>query len=325
MRKLIALSHAVIAVNCLWASAALAASVTPCASFSVARDDLRVTYNPFSSSAETKNFVIKAERGSSDVATVRAFLRDPTPSGSYPKIGTNGPAEYDITDRDNSGSTSIFVWNSTVTPNTGGLNFEFGNTNGSGGNIDTTRLQLSIPALQATGPGSHRQGIDVIYTCYSRTGAVVASDVQTTSAVEIDLDVARQFGAFTGTAGVTSGSIDFGAIDVTSNTLRTSRATVTVLSSVKYDMSVASLRGFMLRQKTDGAGMPYTATIDDKRITPNFSVSCPSTGPSGRNHPVIVTLDPRDASKLPAGAYSDTLTITFEPRDGVSSRSGASC
>lgn len=315
-----ALTQIVVAVASIWSSAAMAKTPsTPCASFTVPRDEISIKYDPFSNSAETKSFNLKTERGSKDVASIRAFLRDASPVGTQPKLGPAGPADYNIIGSDSDSSGAVFGWNSASLPANGGISLQFAN---SGEGVKNSRLTLSIPAQQPTGTGIQRQPIEVIYACFDSSGREIGSGIQTDNAFEIEIDVKRVFGAFTGSQGITSGEVNFGIIDVTSTVPRTQTAVVTVLSSQTYDMSIASERGFMLRQTDRGPGLPYSATIDNLEIMRAFNMSCPLTVPAGRGHQVNVTLDTREASKLPFGNYSDTLVITFQPRDGsINSRS----
>ena len=325
MKKIVKRAFIFVSICSMWASSAMAGTIMPCAVFNVSMGEVRVTYDPFSERETTKPFTLQVARGANNVASVRAFLRDPTGNGAMPKIGESGPNEYDIVMNGNTASSPFFIGTSNLPPDAGGLQFSFNNREGQSNGVNTEPLKLLVRALQLTGTGIHRQAIDVVYTCYDASGQKIKSDIQTGRNVEIELEVLRQFKVSTGSTGLKSGQIDFGVIDISRTTPQTSEAAVTVLSSVNYDMSIASARGFMLRPDETGAGMPYTATIDGQNITKDFKVSCLSTGTGGRSHPVKVTLDPRDASKLRAGKYSDNLIITFQPKDSVSSAAGQAC
>ena len=311
-------TQAAILIASLCGSAAYAN--VPCASFSAPVEETTLSYDPFSPSAASTNFVLKAERGSNEVATIRAFLIDATPSGSSPRLGLSGPLEYDVVSRSGSSLGAVFGLGSVSLTSGNGLNLDFSSSAAS-----TARLLVIVPALQLSGATTQRQRLEIAYKCYSSAGAEVGVGVQSSDNVQVQLDVLRVFGAFTGSQGNRTGQVDFGDIDVRSPSDQVKRAVVTAISSVQYNMSVASERGFMLRQTPLGRGLRYSATIDGLMITEPRDILCPRTGSSGREHQVVVTLDTSGAQSLPAGKYMDTLTVTFQARDGGFENSEQNC
>jgi hypothetical protein len=291
----------------------------PCASFSVPRDDVRVNYNPFAVAVDRTNFAVRTQRRDNDVAEVRFLLKDTTPRGDQPVIGTDGPAEYTIEARDEAGRT-VFDWRSGSLTPLNGLNVMFRDNR----NVASSNLTLVIPALQPSAATRHTQPLDVVFECYDSGGSLVGNGVQTSQDLLLDLTVTRIFGAYTGTIGQRNGTIDFGPIDVRSGAPLTSQAAITALSSVRYGLSIRSDRNFQIRQTQDGPGLPYSARLDGIAINQYDRFICPRSGPTGRNHQIALELDTRNAANLPAGDYSDTLTVTFLARDGadVATRGG---
>jgi spore coat protein U-like protein len=301
-------------------TASYAHAEAPCASFSVARDDLRTNYNPFAANEDRTNFVLRAEKGNSDVAEVRALLKDASPRGGVPVIGTDGPAEYSIYLRNND-NQRIFDWRSGTLTGSNGLTFTYRDSR----SVSTANLVLLIPAQQPSGAARHVQALEVAYACYNAAGALIGSGTQTSQDVLIDLNVTRIFGAYTGSLGNRAGTIDFGPIDVRAASIVSGRAAVTALSSVRYGMTIRSERGFQIRQSPNGQGLPYAATLDGMTVSQDGRFSCARTGAAGREHQLALALDTRGAANLPAGDYSDTLTITFLARDGADAAPRGSC
>jgi hypothetical protein len=300
--------------------AAPALADAPCATFSVARDDIRVNYNPFSASQDRTNFVLRAERRGSEVAQVRALIKDATPRGDLPVIGTDGPAEYTIVSRSND-AQDVFGWRSEQLNGSNGLTLTFRDSR----NIATTNLTLVIPALQPSAAVRHNQPLDVLYECFNANGVSIGSGIQTNQDFAIDLTVLRVFGAYTGSLGTRSGTVDFGPIDVNATGVSSGRAVITAVSSVRYGLTIDSERGFQIRQTATGPGLPYTATLDGLPVGQNARFVCSRSGPSGRDHQIVLGLDTRGAANLPAGAYSDTLTVTFLARDGAEFGNSRDC
>jgi hypothetical protein len=292
---------------------------TPCASFSVPRDEVRVNYNPFAVAVDRTNFAVRTQRRDSEITEVRFLLKDKTPRGDQAVIGNDGPAEYNIEPRGEPGRT-IFDWRSgTLTP-LNGLNVMFRDNR----NVASSNVALVIPALQPSAATRHTEALDVVFECYNANGAMVGNGIQTSQDLLVDLTVIRIFGAYTGTIGQRNGTVDFGPIDVRSGASLTSQAAITALSSVRYGLSIRSERNFHIRQTRNGAGLPYSVVLDGVTVNQDDRFACARSGPTGRNHEIALELDTRGAANLPAGDYSDTLTVTFLARDGadVTTRGG---
>ncbi|MGH7021228.1 MAG: hypothetical protein ACREEY_15205, partial [Brevundimonas sp.] len=100
---------------------------------------------------------------------------------------------------------------------------------------------------------------------------------------------------------------------------------VTTQSTVPYDIGVASKWGRLQRREGDPYSLNYEMRLSGVPVAAGSTLSCTRTpAPSGRAHPFQVDLAQDQAARIPAGGYSDVVTLTFTPRAGLSSPEGCS-
>lgn len=161
------------------------------------------------------------------------------------------------------------------------------------------------------------------FICY-KGREEVDRGIQSGAQVAVNLRVPERISTFVGSPGIRRGRIDFGEIDAAGGN-RIRGLIITALSTIPYDIRVATERGALKRSDRDDSSVPYSLKLSGIPVTDRSSVVCDRTpAPGGRGHNLQVELKGEDLRKAPAGAYSDIVTLTFAPRLGLSGAEGCS-
>lgn len=284
----------------------------PCVTFRDPRG-LEFVYNPFNPAPASVPFELIVERNDPSVTSVRFMLIDHDSPIGLPRLGRAGPRNYDIVWMGDTGRT-VFAATGPVDLIGGGATVGFGS--GVSGGRRTPNFRLTAPSGEPVPTVFERESLDVAYQCYKGADAGPI-ETQSGNRVSIDMAVLRFFGAFVGSPGVNSGTIDFG--DLVLTTPRPVKSTtVTARSTVPYTVGITSERHQMLKQSaSDTSGIPYDLRYAGLPVRDGATLDCPiPLPPSGDRAEVEVTLDGRNIRSLPAGSYQDTITLTFTPNDG---------
>lgn len=302
------------------ALAAPQAAVAGCAEFQITGTDLSLSYDPFSAAPVERSFTLRVRRVDSMATAVRFLLADTDSPAAAPRIGT-GPAGYGIRwNRDT--SRQVFV-GGAVQPNaTNGALVHFGE--GPSGDVVTETLRFSLPAGQDAAAGDYYEALEARFVCYSGDQMLGSPDFQQGAGLAVDLNVPERISTYVGAAGVRRGEIAFGPLDSTGGVASRSLV-VTTQSTVPYDIGVAAKWGRLQRRDGDSYGLNYAMRLSGIPVQAGSALSCTRTpAPSGRAHPFQVDLAQDQAARIPAGGYTDTVTLTFTPRAGLSSPDGCS-
>ncbi|HLI67504.1 MAG TPA: hypothetical protein VKU90_14170 [Caulobacteraceae bacterium] len=309
-------SSMVAAAAVLIATAALAGraeAAGSCATFQVIGNELNLDYNPFSPQPVNRPFQLTVTRLDPSVTGVRFILVDHTPSNGGSRIGPGGPRDYDITWLGNTGQPVFFASPQAV-------NGAIGATAsfGSGPHaVVSVPFILHIPQGQPVAASRQDETIEIRFQC-SAGPEPQTQELQYDNRVSIHLTIPRYFGAYVGSLGHSHGEIDFGTLrgDPGSSDRYVS---VTAVSTVPYSINIDTDNGSMLRRShEDDDGIPYSMTFDSIPVRDHAKLRCPATQSSlGSSAPLAVRLDDTHAHDLPAGAYRDTIRLTFTPTDGV--------
>lgn len=305
------------------ALASLAAVTAPqaasagCVEFQITGQDLSLEYDPFSPSPIERAFTLRIRRIDSSATAVRFLLADADSPAGAPRIGS-GPGGYDIRwNRDT--SRQVFVTGAEQPNATNGALVQFGE--GPSGDLVTETMRFSLPAGQDAASGDFYEALEARFVCYSGDQVAGSSDFQQGAGMAIDLNVPERISTYVGATGVRRGEIAFGALDSTGGSV-TRGLVVTTQSTVPYDIDVASRWGRLQRREGDPYGLAYAMRLSGVVVQPGSTLSCTRTpAPAGRAHPFQVELVQAQAASVPAGAYSDVVTLTFTPRAGLSSPS----
>lgn len=292
-----------------WAGPAFAQN--RCAQFQVIGSGARPDYNPFDPMATQDTFQIRVDGRAEGVRGVRFLLVDTTPRSTGAGLGDNGPLDYDVRWVEDTGREVFVVGNQQVTMSNGAEARLRGRES-----IDFVTFQLRIPKGQAAPARTHREGLLIRYQCLNGAGQPVGSQQEQSAPVEVAARIPEFAAAYIGGAGRTRGTIDFGQITANSSEL-SKRISVTALSTVPYEVLFESDNDGRLRRRgEDGMGIAYTMSYGGTDVSSRQTVICPTTpAPRGAVEDFEVTLDGRSVAALPAGDYSDVVTLTFSPRD----------
>jgi spore coat protein U-like protein len=293
--------------------AAPAAAQTQCAQFELLGNGARAEYQPFESSPTVESFDVRVRRLADGIGGVRFLLVDRTPQSSGPQIGLTGPQIYDISWLEDSTRRVLVVGNEQPQPMTGAdLNFP-----GRSG-VQITRFRLTVPAGQQAPAQIHREDLVVRYQCLGANGNPIGATQEQPAALEISLTVPRYVAAYIGSVGQTRGTISFGDVAAPSASL-TRAIGITALSTLPYAIEFSSENDTMLkRRRDDSAGIAYAMRYAGVPVLDGETLVCPITpAPMGRGEQFEVALDRGSISRLSAGDYADTVTLTFTPRDAV--------
>lgn len=288
-----------------------------CVNFQVTGSDLSVRYDPFSPSPVERIFTLRAQRIDPLTTAVRFILVDGDSPGGETRIGS-GPRGYGI--RSVSNSSRAMFFNGAEQPNaTNGLLINFGS--GQGGDIATETLRLSIPAGQDTAAGDFFEPLEIRYICETADGPGTP-DFQRGARVAIDLHVPEMISTYIGAPGVRRGQIAFGSL-IGVEGLVSRDLVVTAQSTIPYNLEYDSTRGRLKRRDDDDYGLDYDVRLSGYPVGREAVLSCARTiAPLGRTHALQVTLGAGQAAMAPAGTYSDTITLSFTPRLGLSGAEG---
>lgn len=304
---------ATLAIGGSMLAAAPAWAQTQCAQFELVGNGGRVAYQPFESSPTVDSFDLRVRRLVSGISGVRFVLADGTPQAAGPQIGSAGPAIYDISWLEDTTRRVLVVGNEQPQTTTG-AQILFAERAG----IQFTRFRLTVPAGQQAAAQVHRENLTVRYQCLDSQGRQVGATQEQPASVELSLTVPRYVAAYIGSAGQTRGTIDFG--DVGAPTASLSKAiNITALSTLPYAIRFESENGGRLKRRaSETQGIIYAMNYAGVEVASGDTLLCPITpAPMGRGEQFEVGLDRQSIATLPAGAYRDTVTMTFTPRDGA--------
>lgn len=296
----------------VWAAPAFAQG--RCAQFQVIGNGARTDYNPFDPSGTQDTFDIRVEGLNDGVKRVRFLLVDTTVGVNGPGIGPRGPADYDVRWLEDTTRTVFVVGNDLLNP-TNGAEARLPGRRG----VDIVRLRLTVPRGQAAPAGQHRENLQIRYQCLDSAGLQIGTQQEEVVPVEVEVEVPRFAAAYIGGIGRTRGTIEFGRIGPETSDLQ-KRVSVTALSTVPYEVLVETDNdGQLRRQRRDGAGIAYSMAYAGTEVDPGDRIVCPTTpAPMGSVEDFQVTLDRNAVAAVPAGDYSDVVTLTFSPRDVIS-------
>jgi spore coat protein U-like protein len=296
---------------CAFASPAMAQS--QCAEFEMIGNGTSAVYQPFDPGPMVETFQVRARRLADGISGVRFLLVDRTPQPTGPQIGATGPLDYDITWLENSTRRVLVVGNEQPQPMTG-ADLDFPGRSG----VQVTRFSLTVPAGQQAPAQIHRENLIVRYQCLGANGNPVGATQEQPATLEIALAVPRYVAAYIGSMGQTRGTISFGDVNAPSASL-TRAIGITALSTLPYAIAFDSENALMLkRQRNDVSGIGYAMRYAGVPVLDGETLVCPTTpAPMGRGEQFEVALDRSTVARLPAGAYADTVTLTFTPRDAI--------
>lgn len=290
-----------------------AAAQTQCAQFELIGNGARTNYQPFDSSPTVETFDVRVRRLADGISGVRFLLVDRTPQSAGPQIGATGPLSYDIAWLQDNTRRVLVVGNEQPQPMTG-ADLDFPGRSG----VQITRFRLSVPAGQQAPAQIHREDLLVRYQCLGTNGNPIGATQEQPATIQISLNVPRYVAAYIGSMGQTRGTISFGDVNAPSASL-TRAIGITALSTLPYAIAFDSENEALLkRRRADNAGIGYTMRYAGVPVLDGETLVCPITpAPMGRGEQFEVALDRASISRLPAGTYADTVTLTFTPRDAV--------
>ena len=303
-----------LALGASMLAAAPAFAQTQCAQFETIGNGARVAYQPFEASPTIESFDIRVRRLAGGISGVRFLLVDGTPQMAGPQVGLAGPAIYDISWLEDTTRRLLVVGNEQPQTTTG-AQVQFPERAG----VQITRFRLTVPAGQQAAAQIHRENLMVRYQCLDSQGRQIGATQEQPASVELSLTVPRYVAAYIGSAGQTRGTIDFG--DVGGPTAILSKAiNITALSTLPYAIKFESENaGLLKRRASETQGIIYAMNYAGVPVISGDILLCPQTpAPMGRGEQFEVALDRASINVLPAGAYRDTVTMTFTPRDASS-------
>lgn len=294
------------------------AAYASCAEFRATASDLNLVYDPFSPSGIDRTFTLRTQRLDPDVTSVRIVIADPAAISRGASMGRNADLRYDIRWARDTGRT-VFVSGAEQPNATNGALIEFGA--GRPGDVINESFRIHIPPGQSAGAGDYYQALELRYICYNGRQEL-DRNIQIGPQVAVNLSVPEKISTFVGSPGIRSGRVNFGDVDASlGDVIR--NLSITALSTVPYDINVDSDRGALKRFDRDDASLPYHLTLSGFSVTDRSRIVCDRTpAPGGRNHNLRVELKAQDISAAPAGAYGDTVTLTFSPRLGLGGANG---
>jgi spore coat protein U-like protein len=295
---------------CLVASPAWAAR---CADFDVIGNGARTAYNPFEPVGASEPFDIRIDSIADGVKGIRFQLVAVDDTQAARRIGAAGPASYNIVWTEDDSRQALAIGASTL----GSMDGAQVQPQGRQGQA-VTRFRLEIPRGQAAAAGVHSEYVNIEYQCLDNRGNPLGP-IQQGGSVLLRVTVPHYAAAYIGSPGQTRGSIDFGTISADTASL-TRGISVTALSTSPYEVHFESENGgFLRRRKNDPQGIDYQMTYAGLAVPNGTRALCPTTSvPQGSIEDFRVTLNRDSVGRLPAGAYSDVVTLTFQPRDVIS-------
>lgn len=292
-----------------------AQATTNCAEFELIGSGGRANYQPFDPEPTAETFELRVRRLADGVSAVRFLLVDQSPQPAGPKFGAQGPLFYDIIWLQDNTRKVLVVGNQQPQPL---QNVELSLPGRSG--VDIARFRILIPAGQPASAQQHREDLLVRYQCLGGNGAVLGGIQEQPAPIPLSVTVPKYAAAYIGSVGQTRGAISFGNIDPNSADLSKS-INITALSTLPYELSFESENGGRLRKsRNDPDGIVYTMRYGNVAVRDGDHLVCPTTpAPMGAIEQFQVTLDRESVARQIAGNYSDTVELTFTPKDVVSS------
>lgn len=282
-----------------------------CAGFESVSTGMSVEYDPFSGAPISRPFEIRVRRLDPSATAVRFLLVDPDPQGGQSRFGAGGPRGYDV-DWARDSSRPVFFRGAEQPNNTNGALVSF--KPGPSGDVVTETFRLQVPAGRPVAAGDYYEPLEVRYVCYSGDERLDAPEVQQAGRVALDLATPDMISAYIGSVGIRRGEINLGTLSA-DGPAASGQVMITAQATSPYEVSIASKRGVMRRSDVDTAGLRYSMRLGGLPVQPGSTLVCDRTqDPGGRGHPLQVTVRPEDIASQPAGAYSDTVTVTFAPR-----------
>jgi hypothetical protein len=258
------------------------------AQFDIANGNLTANYDPFDAAQSPITVSIRST-GNADCANQRVMLSieadvsTPTAvNGS--EIVLTGPNGRAATGRFAAGSPTALL------------------SLGSGGDVRSGDLLLSLRAGQRVPPGLYTARLKVIATPLQSDGS---NGQPFASSADVLVNVLPSVGLAVGS----ETTIDIGTI--TDGAKGTEPIKFQAYGNTGYELAFESDNGFALVQngKKDGARIEYVATLENKDIDPDaLGVTFSDPGNSGfRNHRLNVRVP--TVGRPPAGTYSDYITV----------------
>jgi hypothetical protein len=274
---------------------------------------LEIEYDPFSAATQRSNAmsigfsVATPNTGPQRVRSVDYQFLD-TNSSPQPAIGMNG-ALIEVT----RGADSILRVGTAGDFSTPGhfntVHFGVGNTNVSANNV-----RLIADGRQDIGAGLTSENFDLAYRCNFADGSTESGTLTAKLNTQINT---KYLVRATMVGGGTTRTLDIDPIT------RRASGGMAIRSTGAFDISIASENA--LRLRPEGASptsilpadqtVPYDVSVDGDAMTPSSPPKqCGRSGLTGSVLPVTTRLAPSvDVTKLRAGSYSDTLTVTISP------------
>lgn len=280
---------------------AAGAAAAPCASFRTV-GEARIRYNPYEAGAVA---ILSVQVAAAGAGQVRFLLIDgDSARAGPPRFGATGPERYTLGALGDP-ARGFGAAGDQPTMLRGAL---------AAGGIGEVQFQLAIPGGQPVRAGTHQQAFTVRYQCLSADGAELGMTDEQVLPLLLEVEVPA-FAAAT-IRGSDRGEIDFGAVGGASGAaMRT--LDIDVAGTLPYEVAVTTAGGAMLKRGPgDPAGIRYAMRYGDAPVVDGGRVLCPMPAlPVRRPDAFAVTLDARDIQSAAAGAYSDTVTLSFTPRD----------
>lgn len=306
-------------------AAALALMVTatevqasPCVQVQIDGGSLNLNYDPFSPATLQQTFTLRVRRSSPNVRAANIVLVDTDSMGSNHQLG-QGPTGYSITQNEGN-LRAVLVRGAEQPHRTNGVAINF--ANGAQNDVEAISLTFTLPAGRDVGAGHFTENLEARFFCVLANRDTTPIESQMNN-LRLDLTVPEKISTYIGSAGTRRGQINLGTLDSHSQTVRP--LAITTQSTVAYDMRMEKTWGQLRRRDNDTYGIPYATTLDSRPINDGSVMACARTPvPAGRSHTLQVTVQPEDVRLVPAGNYSDVVTLTFLPRSGLSGASNCS-
>ncbi|UIJ46635.1 hypothetical protein LZK98_06725 [Sphingomonas cannabina] len=307
------------AIGACAAVVAPAAASAACASFEASPAELTVQYDPFGRATVDRVFTLRIRRLDPAATGVRFVFANPDASGGRSRVGRYGPEDFTILWNRDQGRR-VFVLGAEQPNPTNGAYVQFAAA--PAGNVVTDVFRLQLPPGQQAAAGTYLQPMELRFFC-TTAGDSTPPDFQTGSQVAVQVEVPQRISSYIGSIGQRRGAIDFGELGAGGGVAPRSLA-VTVQATVPYTIDIHKERRALRRSDEDSYGIPYRMRLSGVEVDDGSRMACDVTqAPTGRVHPVEVALSQRDVASVPAGSYSDTVTLTFLPRLGLAG--GAGC
>lgn len=277
-------------------------------------------YDPFSPAPTVQALGLRLRRTAPEVTSVRFLIADPTPDRAASRLGAAGPRDYALVWLGDA-SRRVFVSGAEQPNGTNGALVAFGA--GPAGDVVHTHVQLRVPAGQPVTAGRHEEPLEIRYVCYAGAERIGGGETQRTNQVAVAMETPEQISVHVGSLGQRRGEIALGVLDTGADAW--GAVAIIAQSTSAYEISVAARWGELRRGEADAARLPYALSLDGAAVEPGARIGCgPTPAPAGRTHQLQAAVRGRDADVVPAGSYSDVLTITFSPRLGLSGPSACS-